>query len=183
MGGPVGRGIVVLGMTIGVVVVEGFGITIGVGIGFDPGMGGGPKGGCGSGGLGTIEMAVAVAAFVGWTESAATVCSSNIPPGGVSADEVGDVLLAIAAAVATAAAAAAILGPARGGEGFFNVGMGRGFSLLFHPNPVPGVIPGVTPFVPVRARPIVFFTLFSTSSDEAADISGGIIPPRDEKKL
>ena len=30
-----------------------------------------------------------------------TVCSSNIPPGGVSADEAGDVLLAIAAAVAT----------------------------------------------------------------------------------
>ena len=37
-----------------------------------------------------------------------TVCSSNIPPGGVSADEVGDVLLAIAAAVATVAATAVI---------------------------------------------------------------------------
>ena len=51
MSGPVGRGIVVLGMPIirVAVVAEGcFGITIGIGaVGFDPGigMGGGPKGG------------------------------------------------------------------------------------------------------------------------------------------
>ena len=75
-------------------------------------MVGGPKGGSGSEGLGRMEMAhvtaIPTAVFVGWTESAATVCSSNIPPGGVSADEADDVLLAIAAAVATAAATAAI---------------------------------------------------------------------------
>ena len=52
--------------------------------------------------------AIPTSVFVGWTESAATVCSFNISLGGVSADEVGNVLLAIAAAVATAAAAAAI---------------------------------------------------------------------------
>ena len=118
MAGPVGRGIVNLGtpvIGVAVVVESCSGITIGVGdVGFDPGigMGGGPKGGSGSGDLGRMEMAhvaaISTVVFVGWTESAATVCSSNIPLGGVPADKVGDILLAIAAAVATAAAAAAI---------------------------------------------------------------------------
>ena len=76
-------------------------------------------------------VALLFATFLGWTESAAAVCSSIFP---VPAALVGN--FAIADATASAAADATLFWPFNcfgsvlGGEGCFNVGIGNGFDLL-----------------------------------------------------